>query len=739
MKLKGKKILAIILTIAICMSNMMSAGVSRATTEGDAKETIYTEDENVIKEEDYENISFEHSFKIQNEWENHYTAEMTLKNTGKNEIENWEIAFKYDGEIENIWHAKIVSHYDNVYVIKNAGWNQNINAGEQVTFGFTVKFDGQKPEEPCNVDMQRISVQVFDNCNIEFKQFTKYENKVQGQVEIKNTSDDYIEDWSFEFECNFKIVDIWNAKVYEENFESDNDEDNPTTAHYSMTNVGYNQSIEPGQTINFGFVGELLEGNDAKFENEALYQLTVYPYEEEEELNEDDCIWEGDVEDDVPMSVVEDEVFDEDDYDRMEEDELAEEADTEEAIQLFANNRSVSTTALSNTSGKEEGDKISYYVYGLPHKRQVQTWCQFVYKNKNKEDVKVIFVAQNDSAGNSVISLCKKDKAGVYKYNSEIQIKKTGHTQSLYCQAKSGGKFYLYTNCHGVKYKNKAGKTTVWGTRFARVTFDTTQNGVNKNGKKAKNIVDMKTDKSTMKLKYTVKGDSLKYFKAVAYSRKEKESFAGPSNRKGVAKLKRCDFAISPNNKYMIIWKKSDDNNVEYSLYDWESLRKAYKNTKGEYISFNSDEVRKMCLYTCKEGKEEVAKRSFQGIALDNSKNIIITSGNDKKENKNPGSEKYIALLYKKWTNENQYSKTKKIKLETPTYDQDDWMRNLVGKKVGTTSTVPWLEIEGAQVVGDRVLFSVGIVSEKLFGDNAKDSWRTRSFIFSRKLSEILE
>lgn len=78
-----------------------------------------------------------------------------------------------------------------------------------------------------------------------------------------------------------------------------------------------------------------------------------------------------------------------------------------------------------------------------------------------------------------------------------------------------------------------------------------------------------------------------------------------------------------------------------------------------------------------------------------------------------------------------------KIKLETPKYDEDDWMRELVKDEVSSTSKVPWLEIEGAQVVGDRVLFSVGIVSEELFGDNPKDSWRTRSFIFSRKLNKI--
>ena len=354
MKLKEKKILAIILTITICISSMINTSICGVTPEDDGKEAVYAEDKNEIKE-DYEKISFSHSFKIQSEWENHYTAEMILKNTGKNEIESWEVAFEYDGEIENIWNAKIVSHYDNVYVIKNVGWNKNIKDGEQVVFGLTVKFAGEKPEKPCNVDMQRISEQVYDDCSIQFKQFTKYENKIQGQVEITNTSDNYIEDWFLEFESNFKIIDIWNAKIND--FQLDNDENNSTIAYYSMANVGYNQSIEPGQTINFGFIGELLGDNDSKIENEALYQLTVYPYEDEEILSENDCIWEDDVENDESMSVVEDEVFDEDDYDRMEEDALAAEADREETIQLFTNNRSVSTTALSNKSGRKKGDK----------------------------------------------------------------------------------------------------------------------------------------------------------------------------------------------------------------------------------------------------------------------------------------------------------------------------------------------------------------------------------------------
>lgn len=69
MKLKEKKILAIILTITICISSMINTSICGATPEDDGKEAVYAEDKNEIKE-DYEKISFSHSFKIQSEWEN---------------------------------------------------------------------------------------------------------------------------------------------------------------------------------------------------------------------------------------------------------------------------------------------------------------------------------------------------------------------------------------------------------------------------------------------------------------------------------------------------------------------------------------------------------------------------------------------------------------------------------------------------------------------------------------------
>ena len=755
MKRKIKVILTVILAACMFMTNVpVSSAASAASDDVISDADIETEDELEDETEDeVESVdfSFEHTFKIQSEWDHHYNAEFSLKNTSDHDMDNWEIAFTYEGEIENIWNAKIISHDEDAYVIKNAGWNQDIKMGESVSFGFTASYDDEMPDEPSNLDMQKLEYEVLDGCEILYRQFTKYDNKVQGQIEITNKSDNYIEDWSIILDANIDITDIWNAKVPEKSYNyDDNDEENttPIGMHYFIENAGYNQNIEPGQTVNFGFIAELISGEDAVIENESLYQLTVAPDNEDEEVREEDCIWEGDVvTDDLP--VVTDEELDDDDYDQMVEDEeyengTAEYISLDDGIMLTAGEEQKEAPQTTD-DGKTESDKISYYVHGLPHKRQVQSWC----RRGN-----VIFVAQNDDKGNSVISYCEKTSKGEYEYKSETQVSKSGHTQSLYCYKKESGKYFLLFNSHAVNFD----ADIIWGTRFSRVIYDTKANGINKNGKPAENIFNdpnCSTDK--MNLLRTYKEKNLKYFKAVAYSRRKDAPFAGESKRKGVAKLKRCDFAISPDGDDMAIWKKSGKDTVEYSVFKWKNVLTKFKNAK-EYVSFNSKGMRELCRYEESENVKRVAVRSFQGIAIDKSSNIIITSGNNYLQEKDSDEEdpdkkdsdkdKYITLFYKTVIKKDgkikRYEQSKEVKLVKPKYDSSLWMKVLIQKKVGDAGDegdVPALEIEGINVIGDRAYFAVGIPQMMEFkNDQVEDvSWKTRTFIFSRKLTDLYD
>ncbi len=51
-------------------------------------------------------------------------------------LNGWTIEFEYDGDIVNIWNARIVSRDGNRYVIENMGYNASVAAGQTTGFGF---------------------------------------------------------------------------------------------------------------------------------------------------------------------------------------------------------------------------------------------------------------------------------------------------------------------------------------------------------------------------------------------------------------------------------------------------------------------------------------------------------------------------------------------------------------------------------------------------------------------------
>ena len=82
---------------------------------------------------------------IGNEWDDGVTADGVVKNDGSNRISGWTVEFDFEGEISNIWCAKMVTHSGNHYVIEAEDYNKEVGSGEQVTFGFNAtKAAGQK-------------------------------------------------------------------------------------------------------------------------------------------------------------------------------------------------------------------------------------------------------------------------------------------------------------------------------------------------------------------------------------------------------------------------------------------------------------------------------------------------------------------------------------------------------------------------------------------------------------------
>ncbi|MDO4167688.1 MAG: cellulose binding domain-containing protein, partial [Eubacteriales bacterium] len=84
----------------------------------------------------FEGTGYEVCFTVDSQWSGGFQATVQIQNTGTAKIENWCLGFEMPGSIQNIWNAKIDSQEENRYAIKNVGWNQDIETGETVSFGF---------------------------------------------------------------------------------------------------------------------------------------------------------------------------------------------------------------------------------------------------------------------------------------------------------------------------------------------------------------------------------------------------------------------------------------------------------------------------------------------------------------------------------------------------------------------------------------------------------------------------
>lgn len=117
---------------------------------------------------------------VKDNGDNHYNVDVTLENMTDDRIGNWEIWIPVNYEIQNIWNAKIIDHYDNKYTIHNAEWNQDISVDGSVSFGMTVTCS-DKVEMPSYVytTTSRQTAKETDY-KFEFKKHRQKDKKIYG-------------------------------------------------------------------------------------------------------------------------------------------------------------------------------------------------------------------------------------------------------------------------------------------------------------------------------------------------------------------------------------------------------------------------------------------------------------------------------------------------------------------------------------------------------------------------------
>lgn len=71
---------------------------------------------------------------IASQWNTGFTADVSF--TPTDTVSGWRIEFTFEGEIDSIWNARIVSHVGNNYVVRHEAYNRDVSGGDTVSFGF---------------------------------------------------------------------------------------------------------------------------------------------------------------------------------------------------------------------------------------------------------------------------------------------------------------------------------------------------------------------------------------------------------------------------------------------------------------------------------------------------------------------------------------------------------------------------------------------------------------------------
>lgn len=230
-----------------------------ATTDGNDGSTW----DQVTTENVFEGENYRVTFTLASNWDTGYNANVKLENTGDSTIQNWYLGFDYKNSITNIWNAEVSSNEGDEYVIKNAGWNQDIAVGKSIEFG--ISGDHAFKGFPEKYELIGTNTEVTEeDYAIQYIVDSDWGTGFTGNIQITNNTDKTLEDWLLEFDFEREITEIWNGVI--EKHEGN---------HYVVRNAEYNSNIAPGECVSIGIKGRDGESGDEPI-NFALYSYTSY-------------------------------------------------------------------------------------------------------------------------------------------------------------------------------------------------------------------------------------------------------------------------------------------------------------------------------------------------------------------------------------------------------------------------------------------------------------------------------
>lgn len=216
----------------------------------------------------YENYEVEYA--VLNEWEGNQSIKITVRNTGTESILNWAVAYRAGGEINGLWNA--VSPKENI--IKNAGYNYEIEPDKSVSFGYTLS--GENLELPEKFEIISKRANVTEGYEVNFDIYDDWGDGFQGAVTVTNTGSEPLEAWTLSFDANFTIGNSWGGRIIDS-----------TENSYTIASEMWTNPIMPNSSSSFGFTAAKEADTKAAADNFVLTSVIIDENAVPENPNED--------------------------------------------------------------------------------------------------------------------------------------------------------------------------------------------------------------------------------------------------------------------------------------------------------------------------------------------------------------------------------------------------------------------------------------------------------------------
>lgn len=201
-------------------------------------------------------------YTVTNEWFGNQNVNVTLTNTSNESILNWALGYDATGEISGIWNGYVYSKSDEDYIIKNSGYNYEIEPYQSVNFGYTLF--GDELEAPENFELCSKRVDKTEGYDVKLNVTGDWGDGFQAELIVTNTSDAPLEAWKVAFDSNFEIGNLWNGKIIESNDDG-----------YSVASCMWTNPIASGESTSIGFTASKETSETPAVSNIKLSEVII--------------------------------------------------------------------------------------------------------------------------------------------------------------------------------------------------------------------------------------------------------------------------------------------------------------------------------------------------------------------------------------------------------------------------------------------------------------------------------